>query len=162
MGLIARRFGWLNFIFPPAAPNPINPSFVDDGIALVHQVLSGTERLDEIVTVATTGAAGIRIVSSPAVPAKKFRYVFACHMTHNDGSLRNSIISINSFPVVAPVAISALAQVPQNDVFPALRPFLVGPGQSIRYETTLIGGANVIVGHEMFVEYEIGEPFPRL
>jgi len=84
-------------------------------------------------------------------------------MTHNEPATgRELFIAINAEPVVAPVAITDVVSKAQNLVLPVLRPFVIGPGQSIRFEATFVAAGFLIVGHAMFLELEIGAPHPGL
>jgi len=159
MSIISRRLRWLQILFPPAEANPVNPSTVSEDIVLVHQVLSGSEKMDEADAQFVNGAAGVLVVNSTVVPAGKFWYVFATSMNHNDATARISMISIQRGGTIIGLALQTGLQL--NNKLPVVRAFILPAGWSIRWETTALGGAQIIQGSWAFLELDIGDTTPR-
>ena len=160
MGLISRRFRFLQNLFPPGGALPPQPGFIEESISPVHQVLSGTERLDEEIANFVNGAAGVLVVNSTVVPVEKFWYVFSTSMSHDDPTARSGTISIQKSGVSP--AIVDLPDLLTNKRYPAPGPFVLPPGMSIRWELTALAGTKSIQGQWVYLELDIGDSTPRV
>jgi len=163
MGIISRRFKWLEVLFPPAEAQPINPSTVSNDIALTHELLPGTERLDEVNYEFVNGAAGVLVINSSSPPAGKFYYCIACSLEHDDGATARVLMILIQRPTGsnwAGLMHEGLASAERP--FPVGRPFILPPRHTVRWETTAILGTKRIQGHLLFLELNIGEPIPPM
>lgn len=158
MGVIARRFRWLEILFPPAQADPPNPSVVSADISLVHQVLSGTERFDEAAIATFTSPAGVAFIDSVPVPAGKYHYVFACSAFHNDPVAREVGIFIN---LVNDFAIASSGRaVPINRPITVPRAFTMPPRSKLRANVDAIAAGQSVSLRVLSLELAIGEPVP--
>jgi len=157
MPRISRRMAWLNKLFPPAQPDPLNPGFISDDIVLVHPVLGGSERFGEIQLTQNTGAAGVTFLNSADVPEGKWWWVLDCSVHHNDPVARDSQIQVQtgSTPLSAVASFVALPTA-LNLAVP--RSFVVGEGSHVRFECLALAAAQQMTSHFHHLELDIGEP----
>ena len=160
MGLISRRFRWLQLLFPPAEAKPINPSFVSDDVVLVHQLLSGTEEVNRLDFQFANGAAGVTLVNSPQVPEGKFWYVPYASFSHDDTTARTGIFSVQSSGIFPGFAIDS--SMAQNIPLVAPRPLLLRSGTSLRAQLITLLGTKRIQLSWAFLELDVGAPMPHM
>lgn len=163
MGIISRRFRWLQQLFPPAEARPINPSVVSDDIALTHEVLPGTELLSEIIFNFVNGAAGVLVVNTTVVPEGKFWYVPYAHIEHDDPTFRRGEIDVQKSGVfVSITTILETERIRTNSPYAVLRPFIMPATTSIRGELDGLLGTARLQLVWAYLELDIGAPIPRL
>jgi len=161
MSIISRRMRWLELLFPPGQAAPPNPSEVSDDIVLVHQVLTGTERLTQFQEFNVTGGAGSNTATGPAVPADKWWYVFAAGVFHNDPlpvemalHMRSDITALEVCVIAAERAVPTFARLG------APRPIILPPRCNLFGRTIGIAGAQQVTVRGIFIEMDLGEPAP--
>lgn len=155
----------MGLLFPPAEALPPQPGSVSDDISFVHQVLQGTERLEDVRNENVSAPAGILTVDGPTVPDTKYWYVFACSAQHDDGTARRLFISMihdGAIRVAIMDAANSGAVQPQNVPLAVPRAFLLPPRSNLRADVTVIGGANILNLRYIYLELDLGEPHPGL
>jgi len=157
-----RRFNFLQNIFPPGGAEPPQPGTVSDEIAFVHQVLTGTERLEEIQAISQDGAAGGVSLLAPKVPDTKYHFVLASSLTHDDSTARTLQIGIqhdggNTAAIAGTTGGQTVSSA--KPVF-AFRSFILPPRAQVRGQASGMGGANFMTLKLLFLELDLGEPAP--
>lgn len=158
MSTISRRFRWLELLFPPGQATPPNPSFLTDEIYLVHPILSGTERLNEHLTITATGSSGGTTVTAGTPPADKYWYVFACSCFHTDPVAHQ--LRIDLLTSIGAALHASDRDVPQNANLAVPRPFIVPPRVSIRAVAAAMAGGTSLTLRLIHLELDFGEPPP--
>ncbi len=160
MGVIARRFRWLEKLFPPAQADPPNPSFLSGDIVLVHLILQGSEDLARIQQTRIQGAVGVKkIVAPDTVPADRYWWVFAASMLHTDPTARGMMI-YHGYPGPINVGVLGVGAAVDQVQFAVPRAFLIGPGGALTFETPLLDAGAFIRGEWTHIEMEFGHPGP--
>lgn len=161
MAIISRRFRWLEILFPPAEANPPNPNVVSGDIVFTHDVLSGTESLDEANSQFVNGAAGVLVVNSSSPAAGRFFYVIACALNHDDtGNNRQAFISIQDGGTFAGI-LTSFSLGPERQ-FAVGRAFILPAGMTVRWQIEAISGTKRLQGSMIFLDLPLGAPTPRV
>jgi len=156
-----RRFNWLQNIFPPGGAEPPQPGTVSDEIAFVHQVLTGTERLEQIQTVSVDGAAAAISVLSVAVPDTKYHYLLACALFHDDPLSRFLDLGIqHDGGNTISIASSGGGTFPNFRPVQAARSFILPPRAQVRGQANIMAAGQVLTLKLLFLELDLGEPTP--
>lgn len=160
MGLISRRFRFLQNLFPPGGALPPQPGFFEESISPVHQVLNGTDRLAEWFAFNAFAAAGVLNLSSGAAPEDKYWYVFACQGSHDDPVARNVWVNlVDDAGNVHTLAAGPRAQ-PTDVPVAVPRSFIIPPRCHMRLLVDALAGANFIHLSFLYLELDLGEPAP--
>ena len=160
MGLISRRFRFLQNLFPPGGALPPQPGFFEESISPVHQVLNGTDRLGQFFTFTGIGAPGAPTETSGQAPGDKYWFVFACEGFHNDPIAREVTISLlPSGGNTHAIAQSGRAQ-PTNVALGVGRAFIIPPRTSVRAAVDAIAAGQVVNLRLLYLELDLGEPAP--
>ena len=161
MGLISRRFKFLENLFPPGGALPPQPAFFEESISPVHQVLNGTDRLGEYFNFSLVGGAGVTIISSGGAPDDKYWYVWACSAEHNDPIARDLDIRVLNVAVTSIGIAHGTAQ-PTSIMLTVPRAFILAPRNGIRVTCPLLAAAQVLRMDFQYLELDLGEPAPPI
>jgi len=155
-----RRFNFLNEIFPPAGSLPPQPGSVSDEISLVHQVLNGTDRLEEWRFFSAAGAAGVKFVISGQSAADKYWSTFGLETFHDDPVALDgwfSLVPDGSSPVAIQTSDRAI---PTSIHFGCTRRIIIPPRTAVRVDFPALAAAQVIILRFQYLELVPGEPAP--
>ena len=159
MGLISRRFRFLQNLFPPGGALPPQPGFFEESISPVHQVLNGTDRLGEYFTFISTGSAGTATVTSGGAPNNKYWFVFSGGLSHNDPTARDANLKVN-VGGVGDFVLGHVIALPTNLEFGLSRSIILPPRAALRANVPAIGGAQTVSLRFLYLELDLGEPAP--
>lgn len=159
MGLIARRFKFLQNIFPPGGALPPQPGFFEESISPVHQVLNGTDRLGEYFNFSLQGAAGVTSVVSGGASNDKYWFVWACHAEHDDPIARDIEIQILNIGVNF-FGIANGTAIPTGIGLAVPRAFVLAPRNGVQATVPLLAAAQKITLNFQYLELDLGEPPP--
>jgi len=162
MGLISRRFRFLQKLFPPGGAAPPQPGFFEESISPVHQVLNGTDRLGEYFNFNATGVNGATEVISGAAPDDKYWFVFGADMFHDDPTDREATIFMDaSLGGGSTVAVAQSGRALASNIRLALgRALILAPRTRFRFEVPAIGATEQVTGKFQYLELDLGEPAP--
>jgi len=160
MGLISRRFKFLENLFPPGGAFPPQPGFFEESVSPVHQILNGTDRLDQWFTFSGGGAAGNPAVNSGASPGDKYWFCFSCDTFHNDPIARDLWIELVPTGANGTAIAHSERAVPTSVHLSVGRAFIIPPRTALRGQAIAIAGGQVMTLRFQYLELDLGEPAP--
>lgn len=160
MGIISRRFRWIEKLFPPAAAGPINPSVLSNDISLIHPILNGTEDLGQLQGFVGVAAAAATLFDSAVVPDEKYWFVLACGVTQDDPIARELIIHmIDQAGNSQPLAASDRA-IPTNHWLSVPRAFILAPTFKLQVLADAMAAGQRMRFRFAYKELDLGAPAP--
>ncbi len=160
MGVISRRFRWIEQLFPPAASGPRNPSVISNDISLVHPILNGTESLDEVKGFVGVAAAAATLFDSSIVPDGKYWFVLACGLTHDDPVARELIIHLIDKPGNSQALAASSRAIPKNHWLAVPRAFIMPPTFKLQAIADAMAAGQRMRFRFSYKELNIGAPHP--
>lgn len=160
MARIAKIVPWLKKLFPPAGGISPSATEIGDFITLTHELLNGTDRLNEWIVFSASSAAGVANHASGQAPIDKYWYVFAASCTHNDPVDRQLNLQINVTGLQVGIA-STHVLVPAGVQLSAPRRFILPPRSGIRVIADTVAAGQVVKLKMLYMELDLGEPPPR-
>ena len=161
MGLISRRFKFLENLFPPGGALPPQPGFFEESVSPVHQILNGTDRLGEWIQFSASSAAGVSVIIAGAPDDNKYFFLFACGCSHNDPVAREMNIFMRNQSGIGAQAIATTSRaVPTNARISVPRAFIVPPRIQVSAEVDAIAAGQQIKLDFIYMELDLGEPAP--